>query len=266
MMNPAAAARRARRQTKEDRMREAAKAKDVQLMARLIGQGARINDEDAYGNTALMISSDYGAEDVVEELLGRKAKVNVKDKLGQTALSYACFSGHYNIVKRLLEHKAGANVATNEGQAALHRACYTRHQHTINVVMALMEHGAKIDVQRQDGRTPLMLSAISNSADVVKYLLQSKGAKPNLQDNEGNTAVLLAAKHSNFAILTLLVRYGADPRVANKAGESVAKMTTFNSIVGTTVEALQEEVAKAIKQGLLDKATDQMAAEEEKQE
>jgi len=240
--------------TKEERMRDAIRNKDGQLMNRLLTSGARINDDDPYGNTALMIAADHGCEDMVEDLLEKKAKTNLKDKLGQTALSYACFSGHFKIVQVLLEAKASTNLASTDGQTPLMKACYTRFQHSAAIVQMLVNFKAKIDLQRKDGQTALMMASKANSLDVVEFLCKVKQAETNTQDAEGFSALHHAATSCNFAMVTFLVTYGADPRLKNKKGETVETLATFTNTGGDTVEALQAKAVAAVKQGLQDKA------------
>ena len=56
----------------------------------------------------------------------------------------------------------------------------------------LIQHGAKVNLPDQDGRSPLWTAANHNHIGVVKYLLQH-GADLNQGDNDGETALWFAA-------------------------------------------------------------------------
>jgi len=53
---------------------------------------------------------------------------------------------------------------------ALHAACSGGH---LSAVHILLQAGAQLDVLNRDQNTPLMLAAVSNHNDVVKYLVKA---------------------------------------------------------------------------------------------
>jgi euchromatic histone-lysine N-methyltransferase len=53
---------------------------------------------------------------------------------------------------------------------ALHAACSGGH---LSVVHILLQAGAQLDVLDRDQNTPLMLAAVSNRDDIVKYLVKA---------------------------------------------------------------------------------------------
>lgn len=56
----------------------------------------------------------------------------------------------------------------------------------------LIDHGADIDVQNADGRTPLMLAAQVGDDELIDYLLDY-GADKLIKDNTGIIGKLLLA-------------------------------------------------------------------------
>jgi euchromatic histone-lysine N-methyltransferase len=53
---------------------------------------------------------------------------------------------------------------------ALHAACSGGH---LSVVHILLQAGVQLDVLDRDQNTPLMLAAVSNHNDIVKYLVKA---------------------------------------------------------------------------------------------
>lgn len=124
---------------------------------------------------------------------------------GLNALHLASKDGHLEIVKELLKRGANVNSATKKGNTALHIASLGKNIYTYktfyrrgvficilqlkikclflagqyDVVVTLVEHGALVNVQSQNGFTPLYMAAQENHDRVVKYLL-ANGANQNL--------------------------------------------------------------------------------------
>jgi ankyrin repeat protein len=101
------------------------------------------------------------------------------------------------------------------------------------MVRLLLQRGADLEARDAAEHTPLMLAALASryprhreggALEVVEALLDRK---PRLEarDGQGNTALLLAAPRGSAAVLTALLRRGADPRARNAAGETPALLT-----------------------------------------
>ena len=81
--------------------------------------GADINQKDKCGNTALMMASEYGCNEVVELLIQKGADVNAESNKGWTALMNASRNDDREIVELLIQNGADANQKNNEGQNAM---------------------------------------------------------------------------------------------------------------------------------------------------
>jgi ankyrin repeat protein len=79
----------------------------------------------------------------------------------------------------------------------------------------LLEKGAEIEEQDNDGMTPLACAAENGHKAVVRLLLE-KGAEIEEQDHDGMTPLACAASSGHEAVVQMLLKYGAD--VSSKGG------------------------------------------------
>jgi hypothetical protein len=90
------------------------------------------------------------------------------------------------------------------------------------VVTAKLDHGADLIVRHESlGITPLHCMASLGKSEVVELLLR-KGADPNAQASfSKDTPLFFAVRdHADIPTIQLLVKYGADPALANADGQS----------------------------------------------
>lgn len=90
-------------------------------------------------------------------------------------LERAAWTGSFVDVKRLLEEGADANASLRRGLSTpLLRAS---NEGRLDVMKLLIEHGANVNHEAPDGRTPLSEAAMHRSVNPLKLLLKA-GAKP----------------------------------------------------------------------------------------
>lgn len=96
------------------------------IVKRLLESGAKVDEQDAAGNTALILAAQLGRSDSVKLLLEAGANVHLANEHGWTALIHAAnSSGSYDeaniteIIKRLLAAGAHVNAEDGQGKTAL---------------------------------------------------------------------------------------------------------------------------------------------------
>jgi ankyrin repeat protein len=222
----------------------------------------------AADSTPLMQAVGKGDIDKVKELLAGGAKVDEKDSRGRTALIFAvgdndrASGGRFGgggakpsagsddaMVQLLLSHHADPNLATDDGTTPL-LAAIAHHKVVsgpfdvkgsedarVTKVKLLLAAGAKVNTSVKAetvdslrvGETPLMAAAI-NGDPVLLQLLIARGADVNAKDQAGNTALIDAARVGHPEAVRLLIANHADVNARNAKGETaLSQATRMNS-------------------------------------
>ncbi|SPP75527.1 KN motif and ankyrin repeat domain-containing protein 2 isoform X2 [Drosophila guanche] len=165
-----------------------------------------VNLSDNNGNTAMHYAVSHGNFDVVSILLDSKVcNVNQTNNAGYTCVMLVSLAklkqpSHRTVVERLFK-MADVNIrAKKHCQTALMLA--VSHGNGDMVAM-LLEAGADINIQDEDGSTALMCAAEHGRVDVVKHLLSSPDCDSLIQDVDGSTAFKIAwqAGHRDVGLL-----------------------------------------------------------------
>ena len=106
-----------------------------------------------------------------------------------------------NVVKALVEHGADVNVVDNYGNSPLIDAAADKFSPSGRLLLA---HGANPNVRHSlSCKTPLMEAAQSGNTALVQALLEKK-ADLTLKDAQGKTALDFAREYDRRKIVSLL--------------------------------------------------------------
>ncbi len=229
----------------------------LQVINLLIESGARVNQKDKDGNTALVYAVDRGLADVVklllengadhnnlihtarsvgvlELLLKYRANVDTRDSYG-TRLHRAANSGKTEEVRLLLKYGADTSIKNNREQTALDLA--KRKKHT--EIVALLENPSLAGVTKETkdyaklskNETHLFFQYIMSGNNKKVIELLEGGVDPNLQDNEKNTPLLHAVKNKNIEMTKTLLEFGATPNTQNTFGDTPLIWASSNNSI-----------------------------------
>jgi ankyrin repeat protein len=85
----------------------------------LIDKGARLDEKDSDGKTALISAIEKDQKDIALALIDKGANLDEKDATGWTALFWAAYNGQKDIVLILIKNGADVSLITNRGDSAL---------------------------------------------------------------------------------------------------------------------------------------------------
>ncbi|XP_029139889.1 KN motif and ankyrin repeat domain-containing protein 4 [Protobothrops mucrosquamatus] len=170
-------------------------------------QSVIVNLADGNGNTALHYSVSHSNFWIVKLLLETGVcDVDYQNKAGYTAvmitpLASAETEEEMEVVKKLLQ-EGNVNIrASQGGQTAL--ILGVSHDRE-DMVKALLSCSAEINLQDEDGLSPLMVASQHGNLEMVKLLLSHSGCDPTLVDKAGNSALSLALKSAHMEIVEFL--------------------------------------------------------------
>jgi ankyrin len=202
---------------------------------------------------------------------------------GLTPLVFAAREGDVETAKVLLDAGADVNLTTEYGWTPLLTAVNNRNY---RVAQLLIERGADVNLANKGGWTPLYLATDNRNIEGGDYpvpkadldhleiirLMLEKGARPDtrVKDNtltrtiftmqwffeDGATAFIRAAQSGDTELMSLLLKYGADPKAVTANGDNALTAAAgIGWVEGVTYERSVKENLEAIRM-LLDLGVD----------
>lgn len=145
-------------------------------------------------NESNLINQGYA--DICMQLLESGAKIDECDNEGKTALHLAGQEGHNSVIQALLEtHGAFIDQRAHDGKTAFRLACLESH---FECIQTLLKYGCDVNLKDADSRTTLYILALENKLKVVKFLLDCSNVNVNIPDSEGRTALHVSAWQVKF--------------------------------------------------------------------
>jgi uncharacterized protein len=129
------------------------------------------------------------------KIIDSEVNINAHDSYGNTPLIEACSKANPIIIRELLNADSNPNIRNYDNETPLMRVV-GEFPYRLEVCRELVQAGADINAQDNDGKTALMNAANNGSASSVKLLLDM-GAHKSIQDNDGKTALDYAYLHAH---------------------------------------------------------------------
>lgn len=198
-----------------------------------------VNMADGNGNTALHYSVSHSNFQVVKKLLDADVcNVDQQNKAGYTPIMLAALAAvetpkDMHIVEELFS-KGDVNArASQAGQTALMLAV---SHGRMDMVRALLSHGAEVNIQDDEGSTALMCASEHGHVEIVKLLLAQSGCDATLSDSDESNALSIAleAGHKDIAVLLYAhvnfskAQSPGTPRLSRKTSPSPTRRGMFD--------------------------------------
>ncbi|MCF7900244.1 ankyrin repeat domain-containing protein [Candidatus Babeliales bacterium] len=115
----------------------------------------------------------------------------------------AAFNGNKEKVQDLLENGANVNTQNQQGYTALMAATDNGHDSCVRLLLTAPE--IQVNAQSQQGETALMFAAVNGHDSCVRLLLTAPGIQVNAQDQYRYTALMFAAQNGHTSCVRLLL-------------------------------------------------------------
>lgn len=172
----------------------AAAAGHTEVVKRLIGAGADVNQAGRFRQAVLFSAAMHGNPEGVRMLIEAGADVNASNSYGYTPLMQAAEGGHTEAARLLLEAEARVHQTTRHGDTALSHAL-TRSG-DLELVTLLIDHGADVNSDTDTYSPPLHDIAAHGSPELFELLIEA-GAEVNRRNERGDTALDWALSNGN---------------------------------------------------------------------
>ena len=205
---------------------------------KLLNDGANIEETDEYGWTPLTMAAGKSYFDVLELLIEKGADINVCRQFSDEPLGEAVKSGDKKMALFLLDH--GADINANKGGLA-YTALHTAIEHNRKeLIKILLERDADIELQEDNGKSPLMLACEDGKTEYAEILIKN-GADINAHGNDFDyrwTPLIFAAYRGKIDVISLLLDHGVNVDARYADGKTALEWAT---------EQNQEEAVKLLK-------------------
>ena len=200
---------------------------------KLIDEGALINYQDVYDNTALHWATNWDRLEMVKYLIEHGAVIDLADTHGWTAFHWAALLNHTETAKYLVEHGAAINLADKYGKTALYLAAERNH---LKMVKYLIENGADFNKSDQLGLTAFDTARRYDKNDIAAYLqncldfyfnngIVAPGQDPNLLPGDDARAAIAIRKQDMDAMRTII------PTIPNFNFDHFIKLTERENLL-----------------------------------
>ncbi len=170
------------------------------------GKAVDIRFVTGFAPTPLTAATYNNNIEIVKILLANNVDVDAKDYIWDTALAVAIEYNHTEIAKLLIASGADVNYMSFMEKTFFKETPIIKAMKKNNkeIVQALLENNADIEVKYPNTYTPLMWASEHGHTDIVEFLIAKK-ARVNFYEY-GYTALLFACENGHTEIVKILLK------------------------------------------------------------
>jgi ankyrin repeat protein len=153
--------------------------------------------------TPLMFAIEQRNTAAIDALIKSNVDINYQDDESHIcALHLACGIGYTILIKKLLDNGGNPYLKSRGGNSALHWLSLNNKDEmtSLSTILNHTDYLMNINLQNDNGQTPLMLAAMKNKQNMLSALLDN-GASMVFKDNNGQTAMEYASNPSCISLL-----------------------------------------------------------------
>lgn len=129
-------------------------------------------------------------------------------------------------VKKCIEDGISINYQySTDGATALHIAC---SRGNLRMVKFLIDNGANVNKQDNNGFTPLMCASFNNCKSTVIHLVHIRETNLDLQSKNGSSALLFASRGGSLDIVKILVEFRANIELEDYMSFTATTIASYN--------------------------------------
>lgn len=174
----------------------------TEIVDLLLQAGANLYADNEQGDTALSYAVESGQVGMVQRLYESGASLQPMGRFGLSPLMHACSDKSIEAAKFLLSLRVNVNEKAHTGITALMR-CVNEIGDNRKMASFLIKAGADVNAVDKDGRTALMDAAWYGDLEMVKLLVEH-GADIELEAENGDYAILCAEKQQHAHVVEFL--------------------------------------------------------------
>ncbi|HEV2600742.1 MAG TPA: ankyrin repeat domain-containing protein [Candidatus Babeliales bacterium] len=176
------------------------------------------------------------AIEIVTKMLKNGANINMYNRRGETPLMHAAQYGNVGIVSFLLQHGANIKAIETDDKNVLF---YAINNKDLNVLQFLIDEGVPVDSRDILERTPLILACRNGRLKAAQLLIDNK-ADVNALDSKKESALMLAVTHEHLDVVQLLLKANVNIYATNDENNTalqIAKIIGNKDIIALLQKA-----------------------------
>ena len=193
----------------------------IDMCKLLISFGANINNVNTCGITVLHIASYFGYTELLQFLLPLFSNKNIQDIYGNTPLHYAIKKNNINAVSLLIHNNANIYSMNKLHVSPMYIACIKEID---DIIFLFLDNGFDVNSIINTITKYRMLHVLCKykKNDIIIKLLQRNDININIQSNNGDTPLHICYITQNSDIIPFLEQKNPDIYIKNNNGLSVS--------------------------------------------